>query len=273
MPTDPNTDNQEATSNEQSQEMGQASWKQSIPPDLKDKPFWSNYKDDDLGGLLKTTYHAQERLGRSITLPANDNPEEWNSVYDKLGRPKDKSEYKVSLPKLDGFEWHEPTFDKFKEVAHNIGLNQKQVESVVQWFSDDVQTKLSSAQDQGLERIAITETKLKKELGQDYDMAVALGKRASNLYFGPEATEEWFDTMPEPVVKGLMKLGRQLAEDKVFGNNPVEMQGVTTKAKALEEINSVMADRKHPYWGDPFKAETKQARDRMEQLHKVAYPD
>ena len=246
-------------------------WRQHIPSDMTEKGYWKPLEQADLSTVLKNYGHAQERLGRSITVPEENG--DFGPVYEKLGRPKTAAEYQVESPEVNGVGWRDDSFEAFKSVAHAKGLTQNQLSGIVDWFKTDLSAQLASAEDTGREQAAVVEVKLKKELGPNYDMDVALAKRTGNLFFGLEATEEWFDTMPEPVVRGLLKLGKQMAEDKVFGNSPPEMNGITTKEQAMKRIAEIGGDRNHAYWsfGDtPLK---QAAIQEMESLHYIAFPE
>lgn len=268
------TSNQHVSGNELPNEQPtQVDWRTHIPQDMRDKGYWQPLKDADLSTVLKNYGHAQERLGRSITLPASeDDAEGWNKIYDKF-RPESPDKYDVSPPEFEGFTWDNKALDGFKKAAHESGLSNKQVKNIMDWFSQDLQQKVETSKQRGFEEVALTETKLKKEYGQDYDMNVALAKRASNVYFGNETTEAWFDVMPEPIVRGLVKLGKQLAEDKVFGTNPPEMRGVTSKDQAKKKIAEIMSDRKHPYWSLQDTQEKRNALQEVHDLHMIAYPE
>jgi hypothetical protein len=249
-------------------------WRDYIPEDLKDKGYWKPLANADLTTVLKTLGHSQERLGKSITLPGDDaKPEDFHDIYTKLGKPASKDEYKVEEPSVEGYNWGEESFNAFKEAAFNANMTQEQTAAVVDWFRDDLKSKVGEAQDKGLETTAIVETKLKKEYGPDYDMSIALAKRASHLYYGPDATEAWFDTMPEPVIRGMVKLGKQMAEDKVFGNSPPEMNGVTSKEAAIKRIADIGGDRSHPYWQTQESPAKEAAIKEMADLHTIAFPE
>jgi hypothetical protein len=261
------------TTNQQ-EGIGPEVWTKYIPEDLRDKGYWEPVKNADLSTVLKNYGHAQEKLGKTVfSIPDNpDDAESWSKIYDKLGRPKSPDDYKYELPKIDGQEWNQETIKDFNRVAHKIGLTNKQAQEFMKWLGSDLNAKLKAHTEAKLQEAATTEAKLKREFGKDYDARIALAKRAGALYFGQESVETWFDAMPEPVIRGLMKLGEQLAEDKVFGTNPPEMQGITTKEEALRRIAEIGSDRNHPYWSrDRNDPRYKAAVEEMAQLHHIAY--
>ena len=273
-------DNQKVSSDPQPEDVappapaGANAWREFIPSDMKDKGYWEPVKNADLSTVLKNYGNAQERLGRSITVPANlEDHHEVAKVMDKLGRPKEAKDYDFKLPDVPGQEWDTAALDNFKSLAHEYGLSKAQAKGVIDWFGTDVQTRTEAQTEAGLTQIATVEAKLKRELGENHDMKLALAKRAGNLYFGTEATEAWFDTMPEQVVKGLIKLGSQLAEDKVFGHNLPEMNGVVSKDDARRKIAEIGGNREHAFWSKHSNdAAHLAAVKEWESLHQIAYP-
>lgn len=251
----------------------QVNWREHIPADLKDKGYWKPLENADLPTVLKGYANAQERLGKSITLPDKpDDTEGWNKIYSRMGRPDAPDKYQYEIPKVEGLDWGEGAFDDFNKLAHSVGLSNDQVSKIVKWMGEDVQVKVKKQTDDAATASAVTETKLKNEFGKNYEINKALARRAGINYFGEEITNELLSGMNETVVRGLMKLGSQLAEDKAFGDNPVELQGAISKEDALRKIAEIGSDRKHPYWNskDPRHSE---AQGEFTELHKVAFPD
>jgi hypothetical protein len=262
------------TSDESNVNQEVVDWKSHIPADLQDKGYWKPLENADLSTVLKTLGHAQEQIGKKSLIPDEHTPkEEAEEFFRKLGKPESPDNYELTEPDVKGYKWGDESFKSFKHAIHEANLSQKQAEAIVDWYKKDLTTKVDSAEEQGLDAAATTEAKLKRELGQDYEMNMALAKRASNLYYGNDTTEAWFDTLPEPVIRGLLKLGNQLAEDKVLGKHPPELNGVTSKEKALARIAEITADRSGAYWSRTETAEKKAAMDEMNALHQIAFPE
>ena len=247
-------------------------WQDHIPADLKDKPYWGALKDGDLSTVLQSYGHAQERLGKSITLPESaEDVEGWAKVSEKL-RPASPDQYTIELPEVEGAQWDKEQFEWFRKVAFDNGLRADQFANVVKAFTDSRSKAYKDAVNQGLERSAVTQVKLQKELGPNYEMQLALAQRAGNLYFGQEVTESIVANMNEPAIRGLMKLGKQLMEDGVFGANPPESNGITSKEAALKRIAQIGSDRTGPYWSRQETEAKRAAVKEMEDLHKIAFP-
>lgn len=129
-----------------------------------------------------STVHAYRNLekligagpDRLIQLPKDDTPEAWNAVYDKLGRPKDASEYKLPVP--------EGQSGDFAKVAsgwmHKHGLNPRQAQGLATEWNDFIKTQQTTQRSQQVEQDAAQGVALKQEWGQAYDQNVNLAKRA-----------------------------------------------------------------------------------------------
>ncbi|UOF78748.1 putative protease [Caudoviricetes sp.] len=272
------TDNQPTPSDTMASNAGGSApavnWQEHIPPDLKDKGCWAPVKDQPLSTVLKNYVHAQEHIGKAISIPdKEDDVEGWNKVYTRLGRPDSPDKYAYNLPKVDGLTWREEGFKDFSKVAHASGLTAKQATSVVDWF-----TKTSGAQHQLQTQAALdAESKvsaaLKQEYGTNYPAYMGFAKQAAAKYFGPGKADTVMDAFRHDpdVLKGLVRLGRELAEDGAFGTKPYESASGMAPGSAKDAIGKIMADRTHAYWGNPTDPRTAQAYADMENLHKLAY--
>src|SRR5258708_5378414 len=87
-----------------------------------DAPFYSTFDDADLKGFaevngLKTPLHAVQQLREAqkligvpkdelVRVPKADaKQEDWNPIWDRLGRPKEAAEYKLEVPQGDDGEF------------------------------------------------------------------------------------------------------------------------------------------------------------------------
>ncbi len=73
----------------------------------------------------------EAKLGRSVTLPGKDaTPDDWQKVYDRLGRPKTADSYEFNLPEglPETMPYDEGLAVEFKNWAHEAGLNGKQAD-------------------------------------------------------------------------------------------------------------------------------------------------
>lgn len=240
------------------------SWDQvkgQIPEDLQEEKMWANVKD--VPGLLKSYAHAQKSMGGAVKVPADDADEtEWNEFYEKIGRPETPDGYDIEWPERENVDWDPDLQQQFGKLAHDIGLNKKQVKALVA-FEDG---RIGEIADTGSKAIKAAEDHLKDEWGGNFTRNVAYAQRAVGHIGGDELKTVLDDTGlgNNPVIaKAMYKIGRMMVEDGII---PGEVQGATTKADALSKISEVMADSAHPYHTGDMDAVKM-----MQQLHQIAY--
>lgn len=142
---------------------------------IKNKAWDSPLKTVESYKSLETVFGA-EKAGRDILVlpdPKTAKPEDWNPVYDKLGRPKD----------VTGYTWSDKSDKDIIETAapvfHKLGLNPQQATALETWYNDTVTAK-SKAADEKFEVDSTNElNKLKTEMGSAYDDRVLLAKQAT----------------------------------------------------------------------------------------------
>ena len=84
---------------------------------------WDKLPDADAAKTLLKTYRELETYrgapaDRLVVLPAEDTPDAWKPVWEKLGVPKDASGYEVP--------------DDLKPIAHTAGLTPKQAKALAE---------------------------------------------------------------------------------------------------------------------------------------------
>ena len=241
-------------------------WKSTLSEDLKNDPTLKNFKDVE--SLAKTVVHQQKQMGNRIPIPKT--PEEHMEVYNKLGRPETADKYEVAVPETHTEYIGEDQINQFKNVAHNIGLNNEQVKQLI-----DFQVKNIDAQAQRYQTdIAVqkqhTEESLKKEWGHEYDMNVRNARRALQVYGDPEITELMngeAGNIPA-VVKMFARLGKDVTED--MAQNTQNNNLATSPLDAQQEITDIMDDGEHPYHNGKHR-EHLQAVEHMRQLHEKVF--
>tara|TARA_B110000483_G_scaffold64785_1_gene80738 strand:- start:4283 stop:5131 length:849 start_codon:yes stop_codon:yes gene_type:complete len=245
----------------------QNDWRSTLSEDLKNDPTLSNFKDVE--SLAKTVVHQQKLLGSKIPLPKTD--EERNELYTKLGRPETADKYEVTIP--NDMEHFMPKEDisQFKNVAHKIGLNNEQVNALMEF---QVSATKNAMDNQGnvlnQEKEQSTEA-LKKEWGYEYDKNVRAAQRALNVYGDNELQKLLSETSAgnnPAVIKFLATIGKEVTED--MAQNTTNNRLATSPLDAKEEINNVMADSKHAYF-DPSHPNHNIAVEKMRQLHEKVY--
>ena len=238
-------------------------WKTALPDELKNDATLQNFKD--IESLAKTVVHQQKVLGSRIPLPKND--DEYNEVYTKLGRPEDPSKYEVNIPQDYEQFFKKENVDEFKNVAHKIGLNNKQVNALLDYQVNSIKYEMQNEPASIAAEKDQTEQTLKQEWGYDYDKNVRAATRALNVYGDDELRDLINNTSAgnnPAVIKFFAKLGAEITED--MAKNTQNNRLAVSPLDAKEEINKIMSDTNHPYHkGDQMAVE------KMRQLHEKAY--
>ena len=242
-------------------------WKSTLSDDLKNDPTLSNFKDVE--SLAKTVVHQQKVLGSRIPIPKTD--EEKMEVYNKLGRPETADKYEVSIPTDYKQYMPEEQVNQFKNVAHNIGLNNEQVNALIEYQKNTIDYEMKNQPAKVDASRKESEKTLKNEWGYDYDKNVAKAKRALQVYGDPEILELMnTEAGNHPaVVKMFARLGEDITED--MAQNTQNNSLAVSPLDAQEEITEIFDDPDHAYH-DPKHRDHKAAVERVRQLHEKVFP-
>lgn len=260
---------------DQGQGGGTKSWSEiaGIEEPLRKHPALKDFKNPN--DLAKSWVNAQKLIGKDkIPVPGEKaTKEEWDQVYDKLGRPKKAEEYEVEKIPLEGvpegFPMNEELRKGFASKAHELGLNKRQVGELYKWFMSENIKEYNGLVNNTKGAMAKGETALRQEWGQAFEERVDIAKKVIRSQGDPELIayleESGLGNDPR-MIKFAFNVGRHFSEgDLLRGAAAVNM----SPAEAEEEIAKIRADKKHAYW-DKFNPEHKLAVARMEQLYIAA---
>jgi hypothetical protein len=241
-------------------------WKDTLPDELKNDPTLENYKDVE--SLAKTVVHQQKMMGNRIPMPKND--EEKAELYSKLGRPDEPDKYDLAIPDSHKQHFHDTALNNFKNVAHQIGLNNDQVNALIDYQVKELDAQQNLVNAGSTNQKEEVEAGLKKEWGYDFDKNLRAAQRAMQVY----ADDELMDLMNTEVgnnpavIKLFARLGKDVTEDMAQNTQNNSLQVSPLDAK--QEIQQIMADTSHPYF-DASNPEHKNAVEHMRQLHEKAF--
>lgn len=196
-----------------------ADWRASLPDDVKNNPTMSKFTT--IEGLAKSYVNLEKQFGADkIVIPKEGDAEGWAKAFDALGRPKDASAYDfkpVQLP--EGMQYDTGLEDKFRPVAHNLGLTQKQAQGMRDWFAaNQGEAFTASTVEQQQAREAATNA-LKSKLGNAYEGTQKAAEAALLAYAGKDAVDAMKKNgmINDPfMIEVFGKIGRDtLGEDKL----------------------------------------------------------
>jgi len=241
-------------------------WKSSLPDDLRNDPTLANF--NDVESLAKTVVHQQKQMGSRIPIPKDE--EGFNELYGKLGRPDDATGYTTTIPDDMQAYFGDNELSEFKNVAHKIGLNQKQVDALINYQAGAIQNQLQNEPAVLASQKEETEDYLKQEWGLDYSKNIRAAQRALQVY-GDEDIMELMNTSAgnhPAVIKLFSRLGAEITEDMT--QNTQNNTLATNRLDAQDEISATFANNNHPYFQashPEHRAAVERMRQLMEKVH------
>ena len=196
-------------------------WKVSLSDDVKADKSLENIKD--INALAKSYIHAQKMVGSDkIPVPNKYATEDdWNAVYEKLGRPKTADGYKFDLPQDKQVD--EVSLKEFSSQAHKLGLLPNQAQGMVKFYNEITAKSLQDADSKALTARETSTKELKQEWGQAFDQKVS---QAATLAKSVGATE---------------LLDTNLADGTKLGDHPVMIKAFAELANKMGEDSIVQA--------------------------------
>jgi hypothetical protein len=254
-----------------------STWMDEVPEDYRGEKTLSKYQS--VGDLAKGHVHLSRMMGNSVKIPGEDTTdEERNDFYTKLGRPETADKYEYARPDMpEGMPYDEDSEKAFKQLAHDQGLSQTQLGSILDFYN---KFALDSQIDQKLhmdEAYFKGEAALQKEWGmKGYDRNVSIAQRAMKEFGGPELekllTEDPRGSHPA-LIKAFYQMGLKSQEARPLDSeHDSSFLDVGSAQKEIESFNKSSHKYYKAYWNktDPKHAEAVAYRDR---LFDMAYPE
>ena len=225
------------------------SWLSSLPEDLQTSASLAKF--DSPASLAKSYLEAEKGISSRIKMPEKDDEAGMNELYDKLGRPESPDKYDlegIENAQLASDEANKGQIDRFKEVGHKYGLNNRQVAGII----DDVLGMNLEAQQQVGEAQQANISELKQEYGPQFDNRVELAnqtlknmveKTGGNWNRLAEALTGSGMTSQPDLLKALAGVGRMMEQDKIWGagGEPRSMGGLSP-GEINAKIDSIKAE-------------------------------
>jgi len=236
-------------------------WRENLPEELKNDPTLQNINDPE--SAAKTLIHQQKMMGNRIPIPKTD--EEKSELYAKLGRPESADKYEVQV--ADEFKQYMPesSINNFKNVAHQIGLNNEQANAIIKFQQNEIQNEINNSGSRLTVERQETEQQLQQEWGASYSSNLRAAQRAIDVYGSPELQELLNGPAGNhpAVVKFMAAVGAEVTED--MAQNTMNNTLAVSALDADGEIQATMQDSKHPYHNAAH-PDHKVAVERMAQL-------
>ena len=225
------------------------SWKETISEEFRNDPNISKFTEID--ALAKSYINATRMIGQDKVAVPNENStdDQWNEVYGKLGRPESPDKYKLEV-NSDLVPLDESAVKSFAENAHQLGLNNKQAQGILEYYKNSMENSVQQARIDTETAQANSEAELRKEWGRSFDenikKAGAVAKANMDETVLNMELKDGTRLGDHPaVIKGFANIANILSEDKLVGT---ESENVDQGADYEAEISKLVNDRDGPYW-------------------------
>ncbi|NDB42905.1 MAG: hypothetical protein EB035_08000, partial [Actinobacteria bacterium] len=157
-----------STTQQPTQPLSGKTWKEAISEEYRKNPNIEKFTE--LDALAKSYINAVSMIGTDkIPLPGKSaTDEQWNEVYNKLGRPESPDKYTLEL-KTDVAPVDENIIKGFAQNAHKLGLNNKQAQGILEFYKSTLE---GSAKEMAVNMEAAqaeAANTLRSEWGRAYD--------------------------------------------------------------------------------------------------------
>jgi hypothetical protein len=233
-------------------------WKEAISEEYRSNPNIEKFTE--LDALAKSYINAVSMIGTDkIPLPGKTaTDEQWNEVYNKLGRPESADKYTLEL-KTDVAPIDENVIKGFAQNAHKLGLNNKQAQGILEFYK---QTLEGSAKEMSVNmetaQAEATNT-LRSEWGKTYDENLRKASSVAQTYLEPELLDTQLRDGSRlgdnpKIIKAFANIANLLSEDKIIGT---EADNVLQGREIEKEIEELTSDKQGAYWNKMHPNHTK----------------
>lgn len=254
------------------------------PPAGLTTDWTSSFNDGDKGfvtnkgwkaptDVLESYRNLEKLVGappeQVIKLPKADDPQGWDSVFTRLGRPANPEGYKLEVPKEGG----SPEFAKWaSEQFFKAGLSEQQGQGIVKQWNEYQASQFQAQKDAYTAKTAVETSTLKKEWGAAYDQNLAAAARAARTFgVDPKAIGAMEASIGlAATMKFFQSIGSKLGDASYVAGSQPGGNGPLTPAQAKDRISTLKADNQ---WSKRFLEGSTKEKLEMEMLHKYAFPD
>ena len=225
------------------------SWKDSISEDFRNDPNIEKFTEID--ALAKSYINATKMIGQDkLVIPTNNSTEDqWNEVYEKLGRPESADKYAFDV-KSETLPFDESAVKSFAEQSHKLGLNNKQAQGILEFYKNNMEGSIQQSRIDTETAQTQSEQQLRQEWGRDFEGKVKQAGALAKANINPEVLDMQLQDgtrigdHPE-IIKGFAKIADMMSEDKILST---ESENVNISKDIESEISTIMNDKNGPYW-------------------------
>ena len=224
-------------------------WKEAISEEFRNDPNIEKFTEID--ALAKSYINATRMIGQDkVVIPTNNSTEDqWDEVYDKLGRPESAEKYSLDA-KSKVISLDDNAVKQFAETSHKLGLNNKQAQGLLEFYKQNMEGTAQQAKVDTETAQAQAEQELRSEWGREFDSKVKQAGSLAKANIKPEILDMTLSNgtrlgdHPE-IIKGFAKIAGMMSEDKIVST---ESESVQSNQSIQDEIDTIINDKASPYW-------------------------
>jgi hypothetical protein len=224
-------------------------WKEAISQEYRSNPNIEKFTE--LDALAKSYINAVSMIGTDkIPLPGKSaTDEQWNEVYNKLGRPESADKYKLEF-KTDVAPVDENVIKGFAQNAHKLGLNNKQAQGILEFYKSTLEGSAKEMSVNMETAQADATNALRSEWGRAYDDNLRKAADVAQTYLEPELLDTQLRDGSRlgdnpKIIKAFANIANLLSEDKIIG---AESDNVLQGRDIEKEIDELTTDKQGAYW-------------------------
>jgi len=274
MPTPDPVDNMDNAGTEATQKPANDDWRSALSDDIKGNPTLEKIKS--VNALASSYINLQSHLGRDkITKPITE--DDWQDVYNFLGRPQGPDGYDLSLPDelpepVKG-QFNDEGLGAFKKAAHSFGLSANQAQDLLGWYADLRAQQHAAMQENSSQSLENAERELHQKWGRAYEQNVGYARKAFEEYGGDDLARimdgSGLGNHPA-VLEAFANIAKSTMADKDLAGPTNQGKQVLTPEEAKAEAATVMA---HPAYLDKNHPEHTSVVRKVQSLFERAYGD
>ena len=161
------------------------SWKEAISEEFRTNPNIEKFTEID--ALAKSYINATQMIGQDKVVVPNKNSTEdqWNEVYDKLGRPESADKYSLDV-KSDVVPFDDGAVKQFAENAHKLGLSNKQAQGVLEFYKNSMEVTAHQSKVDIETAQVQAEQELRQEWGREFESNVQRAGALAKANMNPD---------------------------------------------------------------------------------------
>lgn len=220
---------------------GTASWRDTLPDDIKNDPTLSKYSD--LTNLAKSHIEAQKLIGKKGVFKPSENAtaEEWRAFRESIGVP---SVDKYDIPQPKGFEFPKETMEWAKKTFGEIGVLPQDASALMSEYAEFEAARDKASSTAKAKAVKEQLGGLQKEWGDNYGAQLKRGDFAlvQLAEMAGVSKDQAIELAKKDVGSDPVFIKIMAAASKLFKEDTLRENGVGGSVQTQDDIQNQMKD-------------------------------